>query len=101
MTLKPKTYPILVQAVEVGVAYGYHRAYKHADEPTEAQIKDAVIEGVLNEICDWFEIADVIDGQDMQEQEEEECFCDRNGIGVRGVSCGDCPTRDYGTRRPR
>ena len=23
------------------------------------------------------------------------CFCDRQGIGVPGVSCGDCPTRDY------
>jgi len=99
MTLKPKTYPILVQAVEEGVAYGYHRAYKHADGPTEAQVKDAVIEAVLNEICEWFEIADVTDGLDMQEQEE--CFCDRNEIGVRDVSCGDCPTRDYGTREPR
>lgn len=24
----------------------------------------------------------------------EECFCDRTGLGVKGVSCGDCP-RDY------
>jgi hypothetical protein len=26
---------------------------------------------------------------------DEPCFCDRNGIGAAGVSCGDCPTRDY------
>lgn len=65
MTLKPRTYPILVQAVEVGVAYGYHRAYKHADEPTEAQIKDAVIEGVLNEICEWFEIDELENDTDV------------------------------------
>jgi hypothetical protein len=26
---------------------------------------------------------------------DEPCFCDRNGIGASGVSCGDCPTRDY------
>lgn len=23
------------------------------------------------------------------------CFCDRMNIGAPGVSCGDCPTRDY------
>lgn len=26
---------------------------------------------------------------------DEPCFCDRNGIGAPGVSCGDCPIRDY------
>jgi hypothetical protein len=26
---------------------------------------------------------------------DEPCFCDRKGIGAAGVSCGDCPTRDY------
>lgn len=24
----------------------------------------------------------------------DECFCDQRGLGVKGVSCGDCP-RDY------
>lgn len=28
----------------------------------------------------------------------KDCFCDRNNIGVPGVSCGDCPERDYKTR---
>ena len=27
----------------------------------------------------------------------ELCYCDQNNIGVPGVSCGDCPTRDYVT----
>ena len=27
--------------------------------------------------------------------QEELCYCDRNNIGAPGVSCGDCPTRDY------
>jgi len=27
--------------------------------------------------------------------EHPPCFCDARGIGVPGVSCGDCPTRDY------
>ena len=34
----------------------------------------------------------------QQEQADETCFCDRNGLGEPGVSCGDCPTRDY--KRP-
>lgn len=25
----------------------------------------------------------------------EQCWCDEQGIGEPGVSCGDCPTRDY------
>ena len=28
-------------------------------------------------------------------QQAEPCFCDRTGLGEPGVSCGDCPTRDY------
>jgi len=27
--------------------------------------------------------------------EVTDCYCDRNNIGVPGVSCGDCPERDY------
>lgn len=27
--------------------------------------------------------------------ETEPCWCDKQGIGQPGVSCGDCPTRDY------
>jgi hypothetical protein len=30
----------------------------------------------------------------------EACFCDRNNLGVPGVSCGDCPTRDYKQAAP-
>lgn len=30
----------------------------------------------------------------------EQCWCDEQGIGEPGVSCGDCPTRDYKTTAP-
>lgn len=56
MTLKPKTYPILVDAVENGVKYGYQLAHKHNDNPDCEEITDAIIFAVLNEICEWFEI---------------------------------------------
>ena len=29
------------------------------------------------------------------ESRREPCYCDKQGIGEPGVSCGDCPTRDY------
>ena len=28
----------------------------------------------------------------------DECFCDSTKLGAPGVSCGDCPTRDYGAQ---
>jgi len=31
---------------------------------------------------------------------QELCWCDANNIGEPGVSCGDCPTRDYAAPQP-
>jgi len=59
MSMKPKTYPILIDAVENGVKYGYHRAHKHNDNPDQDQITDAIISAVINEICEWFEFDDI------------------------------------------
>lgn len=58
MSLRPKTYPLLVDAVENGVKYGYHRAHKHNDNPGQDQITDAIINAVINEIFEWFDIDD-------------------------------------------
>jgi len=33
-------------------------------------------------------------------QKQNECWCDAMGIGKPGVSCGDCPTRDYAGQEP-
>jgi len=30
-----------------------------------------------------------------EQNESEQCWCDAQGIGKPGISCGDCPTRDY------
>ena len=35
----------------------------------------------------------------LQSKLAEQCFCDRNNLGKPGVSCGDCPTRDYKTEK--
>ena len=63
--MKPKSYEVLRMAVENGVGYGWRRAFKHRDdEPLEDQadgIRDAIVEGVLNEICEWFEFSETPD----------------------------------------
>lgn len=56
-SLKVKAYPVLVHAVEAGVAYGYHRAFKHTEKPTEAQIIEQVADAVITEICEAFDFS--------------------------------------------
>ena len=41
-------------AVSSGVEYGYNRAHKHNDSPSEGEIKEAIIKAVMDDICDWF-----------------------------------------------
>lgn len=52
--MKANEYLVMNQAVEEGVAYGWMRAHKHVENPTEDQIKDAIVEGVMSTICQWF-----------------------------------------------
>ena len=65
MSLKPKTYRILSEAVENGVKYGYYRSYKHTDDPDPEQVKDTIITCVMNEIFEWFDIDDLQDESDV------------------------------------
>ena len=53
--LRPKIYALLDTAVESGIAYGWTRAHKHTDTPTEDQIKDEIHRAVMNDIAEWFE----------------------------------------------
>lgn len=54
--LVPKVYPLLVEAVEVGVRCGYRRAFKHTEHPTEEVIFSALEDAILLEIFERFEI---------------------------------------------
>lgn len=51
--IKPKVYPLMVEAVEAGAAYGWHRAHKHG-EPTDADAIDVISQAVMSEISDRF-----------------------------------------------
>ena len=52
--MKPKFDKILEMAVEQGVSYGYRRAHKHIENPTEGAIIDSVVEQVMNSLDEYF-----------------------------------------------
>jgi len=54
-----KEYNVMEMAVSAGVEYGYNRAHKHTDSPSEDQIKEAIIKAVMDEICEWFVFEEV------------------------------------------
>lgn len=56
--LRVRAYEVLRRAIEEGLDYGWMRAHKHTDHPDEATIKDQVLQGILNEVCEYFEFED-------------------------------------------
>lgn len=48
-------YKLMQKCVEDGVNYGYCRAFKHTETPSESAIKDAIVDAVMLEICEWFD----------------------------------------------
>ena len=58
--MKPKFHKILEQAINEGASYGYRRAHKHIENPTEGAIIDSIVEQVMNSLNDWFEFEDEV-----------------------------------------
>jgi hypothetical protein len=56
--MRPKFHKILETAVEEGVRYGYRRAHKHIENPTEGAIIDNVVEQVMNSLDEYFTFED-------------------------------------------
>lgn len=54
--LIPKVYPLLLDAVESGVRYGWNRAHKHEDNPSEEIVIQRITDSVMTEIFERFEI---------------------------------------------
>lgn len=52
--MRPNEYLIMCEAVEEGIAYGWMRAHKHVDNPTEESIKDAIEQAVMTSISQYF-----------------------------------------------
>ncbi len=53
--MKAKEYLVLEMAVERGVEWGWRRAHKHADHPSNDILRSQITEFVLTEICEWFD----------------------------------------------
>jgi hypothetical protein len=56
--MKPKFREVLEMAITEGVQYGYRRAHKHVENPTEGAIIDSICQNVMDCIYEWFEFED-------------------------------------------
>ncbi len=53
--MKPKLMPVLEMCIENGLTYGYRRAFKHTEDPTEEQMTTAIREAIMYELYEWFD----------------------------------------------
>lgn len=51
-TIRVRTYPIIDEAVEAGVKYGWNRAHKHVEDPEGEQIIEAIHDAVMGALCE-------------------------------------------------
>jgi archaeosine-15-forming tRNA-guanine transglycosylase len=58
--MKPKFRVILDQAIEEGVRRGYHRAYKHTDDPTDEAVINTIEDCVMSAIHEYFDFDDEV-----------------------------------------
>lgn len=56
--IRAKVYPLMYDAVEVGITIGWNRAHKHVEHPSPNAIQDAITQAVMNEICERFTFDD-------------------------------------------
>lgn len=56
--LKVNVYSVLSECVENGIEYGWNRAHKHVDEPSEGFLKQCIEEGILLMISEKFQFDD-------------------------------------------
>jgi hypothetical protein len=53
--MKPKFRKVLEIAIEQGVRYGYKRAHKHVENPSESSIIMNIEEQVMSSIYEYFD----------------------------------------------
>ena len=56
--LKLKAYSIVSDAVDSGILAGMARAHKHVETPHSTDIHEAVMHGVMCELCDVIDFGD-------------------------------------------
>lgn len=60
--MKVKLQRVLEDCLERGINYGYNRAFKHTDTPSEEVVKDQIMQAILNELYEYFDMTG--DGND-------------------------------------
>lgn len=68
--MKVITYKVLEDCVEKGVNYGFMRAHKHSDNPSEDYIKEQLAYYVMLEISEYFTFDDDDEITQINENEE-------------------------------
>lgn len=56
--MTPDIRAILERCIEVGIDFGYDRAHKHGDNPTEQHIKSEIENAIWSEIDRYFKFED-------------------------------------------
>ena len=56
--MKPKLHLVLELAIKNGIDYGWNRAHKHTDTPSEDLIKQEMEEAIWHEIYEWFDMGE-------------------------------------------
>ena len=51
-TFKINAFEVITRAIEEGVDAGWRRAYKYSEAPPENEVKEAMIESVINAITE-------------------------------------------------
>ena len=54
-SMKPKILPVLEMCIENGLSYGYRRAFKHDNDPSEEFITNTIKESIMHELYEWFD----------------------------------------------
>jgi len=53
--MKAKEIAVLEKCIENGILYGWNRAHKHTDEPSEDLITYVMRDAIMHEVYEWFE----------------------------------------------
>jgi hypothetical protein len=53
--MKPKVIPVLENCIQDGIAFGWSRAHKHVDQPSEELIKQEIENQIWHNLYEAFE----------------------------------------------
>ena len=54
--MKPKPQMVLGMCIQEGIAFGWNRAHKHTDTPSEADLKREIEQEIWNQVWEWFDM---------------------------------------------